>query len=69
MNAEELALMAGARLDAPALLAAITDPWPRPARAEGIATFVPGPVPDTLDDVPAWLATASLVPTEDLEVL
>jgi imidazolonepropionase-like amidohydrolase len=69
VNADELALMAGAGLDAPALLAAITDPWPRPARAEGIATFVPGPVPDTLDDVPAWLATACLVPTEDLEAL
>ena len=69
VNADELALMAGAGLDAPALLAAITDPWPRPARAEGIATFVPGPVPETLDDVPAWLATACLVPTEDLEAL
>lgn len=69
VNADELALMAGAGLDAPALLAAITDPWPRPARAEGIATFVPGPAPDTLDDVPAWLATACLVPTEDLEAL
>jgi imidazolonepropionase-like amidohydrolase len=69
VNADELALMAGAGLDAPALLAAITDPWPRPARAEGIATFVPGPVPDTLDDVPAWLAAACLVPTEDLEAL
>jgi len=30
---------------------------------------VPGPVPETLDDVPAWLATACLVPTEDLEAL
>ncbi|MFE6254340.1 hypothetical protein [Agromyces sp. NPDC057865] len=69
VNADELALMAGAGLDAPALLAAITDPWPRPARAEGIATFVPGPVPDTLDEVPAWLATACLVPMEDLEAL
>lgn len=69
VNADELALMAGAGLEAPALLAAITDPWPRPARAEGIATFVPGPAPDTLDDVPAWLATACLVPTEDLEAL
>jgi len=69
VNADELALMAGAGLDAAALLAAITEPWPRPARAEGIATFVPGPAPDTLDDVPAWLATACIVPTEDLEAL
>jgi hypothetical protein len=69
VNPDELALLAGAGLDAPALLAAITDPWPRPARAEGIATFVPGPAPDTLDDLPGWLATACVVPTEDLEAL
>ena len=69
VNADELGLMIGAGLDAPALLDAITDPWPRPARAEGIATFVTGPAPDTLDGVPAWLATACLVPTEDLEAL
>ena len=69
VNPDELALLVGAGLDAPALLAAIADPWPRPARAEGIVTFVPGPVPDILDDVPAWLATACVVPTEDLEAL
>ncbi|MGW4929479.1 amidohydrolase family protein [Agromyces sp. NPDC004153] len=69
VNPDELSLLVGAGLDAPALLAAIADPWPRPARAEGIATFVPGPVPDILDDVPAWLATACVVPTEDLEAL
>lgn len=69
VNPEELALLAAAGLDAPALLAAMTDPWPRPARAEGIATFVPGTRPDALDDLPAWLAGACLVPTEDLEAL
>ena len=69
VNPEELALLAAAGLDAPALLAAIADPWPRPARAEGIVTFVPGPAPDALDDLPAWLAGACLVPTEDLEAL
>ena len=69
VNPEELALLVAAGLDAPALLAAITDPWPRPARAEGIATFVPGTAPDALDDLPAWLAGACLAPTEDLEAL
>ena len=43
--------------------------WPRRASAEGIMTFVPGTVPDTLDDLPAWLATARVVPTEELEAL
>lgn len=69
VNPDELALLAAAGLDASALLDAITDPWPRPARAEGIVTFVPGRIPDTLDDVPTWLATACIVPTEDLEAL
>ena len=69
VNADELALMAGAGLDAPALLAAITDPWPRPARAEGIATFVPGPPPAALAELPQWLAGAGIVPAEDLEDL
>jgi hypothetical protein len=69
VNPAEIGLLAAAGLDAAALLDAITDPWPRPARAEGIATFVPGPPPETLDALPAWLATAYIVPTEDLEAL
>jgi len=69
VNADELALLVGAGLDAPTLLAAMTDPWPRATSAEGIMTFVPGAVPDTLDDLPAWLATACVVPTEELEAL
>ena len=51
------------------LIAAITDPWPRLARAEGIATFVPGPPPATIHDLPERIATACVVPTEDLELL
>ena len=35
----------------------------------GIATFVPGPPPAAIDDLPDWLATARVVPTEDLETL
>ena len=69
VNPDELALLAVAGLDAAALLDAITDPWPRPARAEGVATFVPGPSPETLDALPAWLSNAYIVPTEDLEAL
>ncbi|WP_159603525.1 hypothetical protein [Agromyces humi] len=51
------------------MIAAITDPWPREARAEGIATFVPGAPPATIHELPEWLATACVVPTEDLELL
>jgi hypothetical protein len=69
VNPAELALLAAAGLGAPELIAAITDPWPRPDRAEGIATFVAGPPPATLDELPEWLATACVVPTEDLEAL
>jgi hypothetical protein len=30
---------------------------------------VPGPPPATLDDLPAWLASACIVPAEELEAL
>jgi imidazolonepropionase-like amidohydrolase len=69
VNPAEVALLASAGLDATHVIAAITDPWPRLARAEGIATFVPGPPPATIHDLPEWIATACVVPTEDLELL
>ncbi|GAA1797543.1 hypothetical protein [Agromyces neolithicus] len=69
VNPAELGLLAEAGLGASDLISTITDPWPRRSRAEGIATFVPGPPPATLDDLPDWLATACVVPAEDLETL
>lgn len=69
VNPDELTALAIAGLDASDLLAAITDPWPRRERGAGIATFVPGPQPATLDALPAWLAAACIVPTEELEEL
>ncbi|MGI9823515.1 amidohydrolase family protein [Agromyces sp. Marseille-Q5079] len=69
VNPAELALLAEAGLAASDLLEAITDPWPRPAGATGIATFVPGPPPADLDAVPGWLASAVVVPAEELEAL
>ncbi|GAA1508370.1 hypothetical protein BJ978_001330 [Agromyces terreus] len=69
VNPVELALLAEAGLSVSDLIDALTDPWPRAARAEGVATFVPGASPASPDDVPAWLATAVVVPAEDLEVL
>ncbi len=69
VNPAELRLLVEAGLGASDLISTITDPWPRPARAEGIATFVPGPSPAAIDDLPDWLATACVVPAEDLETL
>ena len=69
VNPAELGLLTSAGLGAPELISTVTDPWPRLARAEGIATFVPGPPPAALDDLPDWLATACVVPAEDLETL
>jgi hypothetical protein len=69
VNPAEVAAIAAAGLDAPALLDAIVDPWPRTTRVNGISTFVPGPPPATLDDLPAWLASACIVPAEELEAL
>lgn len=69
VNPGELAALAAAGLEAAELIAAITDPWPRAERADGIATFVPGVPPATLGDLPPWLATACIVPSEELEPL
>lgn len=69
INPAELGLLIEAGLGASDLISTVTDPWPRRARAEGIATFVPGPPPAAVDDLPEWLATACVVPAEDLETL
>ena len=69
LNPAELELLVEAGLGASDLIATVTDPWPRRTRAEGIATFVPGPPPAVIDDLPDWMATARVVPSEDLETL
>ncbi len=69
VNPAEVAALVAARLGAPAVLESIVDPWPRAAPVEGISTFVPGLHPTTLDELPAWLASACIVPAEELEVL
>jgi hypothetical protein len=69
VNPAELAALATAGLEASELIAAIIDPWPRAVRADGIATFVPGAPPATLDELPQWLAGACIVPSEELEPL
>jgi hypothetical protein len=69
VNPAEIAALGAAGLDARAVLESIVDPWPQPSRVEGISTFVPGPPPATIDELPAWLASACIVPAEELEVL
>lgn len=69
LNPAELAALGAAGLSARQVIDALVDPWPLPERAEGIVTFVPGPPPTTIDGLPGWLASACIVPTEDLEKL
>jgi imidazolonepropionase-like amidohydrolase len=69
LNSAELAALSAAGLSAGEVIDALVDPWPLHERAEGIVTFVPGPPPTTIDGLPEWLATACIVPTEDLEAL
>jgi hypothetical protein len=69
VNPAEIAALAAAGLGAPAVLESIVDPWPHASRVEGISTFVAGPPPATLDEIPAWLASACIVPAEELEAL
>ena len=66
INPRELSALHGAGLRGEALLATLTDPWPRADRSHGVCTFVPGEPPDDLDAVPSWLGGATVVPTEEL---
>ncbi len=66
VNARELAALHGAGLRGAALLSALTDPWPKAQRSRAVATFVAGDPPSDLDAVPAWLAGAVVVPSEEL---
>jgi imidazolonepropionase-like amidohydrolase len=69
VNPAELELLTQAGLGASDLISSITEAWPAAVAAchDGIATFVPGPPPVALDELPAWLGTAHIVPIEDLE--
>ncbi|MEI3867892.1 hypothetical protein V6S02_12470 [Microbacterium sp. CCNWLW134] len=72
VNPRELRALLAAGCDVPALVAALTDPWPGAAPLPEVRTFLRGQPPraaDGADDPTAladWLATASVVPAEDL---
>ena len=66
VNSRELAALHAAGVRGAALIDALTDPWPGSADSTAVATFVPGDAPETLDDVPAWLGGATVVPAEEL---
>lgn len=70
----ELAALHEAGVRGSALVAALTDAWPAADIGEGaldgppsgISTFVPGAAPYAADGIPAWLARARIVPSEEL---
>lgn len=66
IDPREIAALDAADVRGPALVAAMSDPWPSAAPPSGVSTFVPGPPPDGLDEIPAWIAAATVVPTEEL---
>ncbi|MET0303593.1 MAG: hypothetical protein ABW040_06050 [Microbacteriaceae bacterium] len=66
VNSRELAALHDAGLPGPAIVAALTDPWPLAPGSGAIATFVPGTPPDAAEDLPVWLAEATVVLTEEL---
>ncbi|MEI5584125.1 MULTISPECIES: amidohydrolase family protein [unclassified Agromyces] len=75
VNRDEIAALVRAGLAPSAVVAALADPWPERNvdwTDAGVATFVPDPMPAGADPVDpdefaAWLATARIVPTEELE--
>lgn len=63
---DELVLLHEAGVRGPALIASLTDPWPRAASDTGVATFVVGTPPESPEAVPEWLRGARVVPAEEL---
>lgn len=63
---DELSALHAAGIRGAALIATLTDPWPAPAAREGVATFVAGEPPSAPEDIPSWLGTATVVPSEEL---
>lgn len=66
LQQEELAALDAAGVRGPALVAALSDPWPRQSVSHAVATFVPGAPPSSLDEVPEWLAGATVVPDDEV---
>lgn len=65
VNRRELLAMTEAGVRGDALVAALTDPWPRTTPIDAVSSFVAGDTP-TDDEVATWLSRASVVPTEEL---
>ncbi len=66
VDADELTALDAAGIRGPDLIATLTEPWPPSLAAAGVATFVPGHPPATLDELPGWLTGATVVPAEEL---
>ncbi|GAA1954117.1 amidohydrolase family protein [Microbacterium deminutum] len=64
--AGELDALDAAGVRGAALIASLTAPWPRFDESAAVASFIPGDAPAILDEVPAWLSRAYVVPTEEL---
>lgn len=62
----ELAALDAAGVRGPSLVAALADPWPGVSGTHAVATFVAGDAPSSLDEIPAWLGRATVVPDEEV---
>lgn len=62
----ELEAMDAAGIRGDALVATLADPWPLSTVPGGVATFIAGAAPASLDEMPAWLARATVVPDEEI---
>ncbi|MDR6689969.1 imidazolonepropionase-like amidohydrolase [Microbacterium sp. 1154] len=66
VNRRELLALIEADVRGDALVAALTDPWPRTAPIDAVSTFVAGDTPTDDDELATWLSHATVVPTEEL---
>ncbi|MEV8267409.1 hypothetical protein [Microbacterium sp. NPDC076911] len=66
INVREVAAMNAAGIQGSALIDTLIDAWPYNDALAGVATFVPGDPPASIEHIPRWLANATVVPHEEL---
>ncbi|MEJ1154408.1 hypothetical protein [Microbacterium marmarense] len=66
INVREVAAIHAAGIQGSALIDTLIDAWPYSDALAGVATFIPGDPPASIEDIPRWLANATVVPHEEL---
>ncbi|MGZ0712035.1 hypothetical protein ACWPKO_27240 (plasmid) [Coraliomargarita sp. W4R53] len=66
VNVRELTALHACGIQGASLIETLIDAWPFDEASLGVATFVPGAPPASINEIPEWLGKAIVVPHEEL---